>query len=194
MIKHAIAQALRRTPSGSGVTRDGSYVVLEGMEDVERSLNGLSNTLKKKALRKASRESAKVVQAYAKKYAPRRTGALVRSLKVRALRRSRRTKHVVGVQVWTGEKWFKGQQFYAAFLEFGTAERYTATRGRSKIRTAASRRRGRIRKGKFDFMRRAAFSAEPLAKQIFREQIKLAVTDLVATGKLVRRKTQRIKV
>ena len=84
-------------------------------------------------------------------------GALRRSLKIRALKRSRKNKHTVGVRVVTGEDFFKGEQFYGAFLEFGTA----LISARPFLRPAHDRNKGTV-------------------KSIFQQQIRKIISETAA--------------
>ncbi len=90
--------------------------------DLTKILAGLPVSLENKGSRRATRAAAKVVLADAKSLAPHDTGALERSLKVKARRRSRRNKGTVGHRVVTSEQEavFGGEQFYGAFRELGT--------------------------------------------------------------------------
>lgn len=81
----------------------------------------LPASLEAKGARKGSRAAAKIVAEDARKLAPVDTGALEKSLKVRARKRSRRNKGLVGHSVVTGEKTLRGTEFfYGAFRELGT--------------------------------------------------------------------------
>lgn len=92
---------------------------LTGNRRLDRLFQTLPVKVQKKVLRKPLREAAKVIQKQAKRNAPKDTGLLRRSLRVRAGRRSRRFKNTVRIVVITGEGFFKGETFYGAFQEFG---------------------------------------------------------------------------
>lgn len=99
----------------------GKAVVVTGVGRLDRQLRALEPAIGKKATRKALRAAAKVVQKEAQRIAPKKTGALSRSIKVRARKvRRRRDKGTIGMKATVGKGWFKGDTFYAAFLEFGT--------------------------------------------------------------------------
>lgn len=99
----------------------GSAVVVTGVGRLDRQLRALEPAIGKKATRKALRAAAKVVQKEAQRVAPKKTGALARSIKVRARKaRRRRDKGTLAYKATVGKGWFKGDTFYAAFLEFGT--------------------------------------------------------------------------
>lgn len=166
------------------------FIAVEGDKVLENMLNRLETNLKKKALRKATRESARVVQAHAKALAPVDSGQLKKAIRVRSKRRSR--KPTIGHQVWVGDKWFKGDQFYAAFVEFGTKERFTKTTGRARTRTEQSRPRGKMKPR--PFLRPAAMRSKAQAIKLFRDALERAVKDITYYGKIQRRKSTRIKV
>ena len=104
--------------------------VITGDKELDKVFALFEPKLRKKIARKAVRKAAKPVRDTAVARVPvrprgthpkdRPPGNLKRSIKVRALKRSRRNKHTVGVQVVTGEGFFKGETFYGAFIEFGT--------------------------------------------------------------------------
>lgn len=94
-------------------------VWVTGIPELDAKLRSLEPKLAKKIYRRSVRKAAKPVLDTARSLAPVESGDLKRSLKIRAMKRSRRNKHIVGVQVVTGKEWFKGDQFYAAFIEFG---------------------------------------------------------------------------
>jgi HK97 gp10 family phage protein len=91
---------------------------LEGDRVLAAKLRGLTDSQAKKAILGACRESIKVIQAEARTLAPSRTGALRRSIKVRAISRSRKR---IGVRVTTSatDNLYSGKTFYGAFQEFG---------------------------------------------------------------------------
>ncbi len=65
------------------------------------------------------RPAMKVVQREAKQNAPVDTGQTKKAIKVRAMRKSRTR---FGIETRVGEGDYKGDEYYAAFLEFGTSE------------------------------------------------------------------------
>lgn len=141
----------------SGVEKVGMYWTDVG--ELNKRLASLEPKLQKTVLRKATREVAKFTLQQAKDLAPEETGQLVASLKVRAGRRSRAKgkQNQVGTDVNTAEGVFKGDEFYAGFLEFGTVPRYTKS----------GAYRGQIEKGKFDFLRPALYTFVEKKREIF---------------------------
>jgi HK97 gp10 family phage protein len=90
---------------------------LEGAKALERQLKALPDKVERQILRQAVTAAAKPVLEEAKAQAPVKSGALRTSLKVRA---GKRRKGSVGRQVVTKDGFFKGEQFYGAFIELGT--------------------------------------------------------------------------
>lgn len=93
------------------------HVSLAGDVETVNLLKELPQKLVKGALRKALRAGANVVLRGAKFRAPRKSGLLVKSMKVRAFKRTR--KNVVGFTVGTSAGDYKGSDFYGAFQEYG---------------------------------------------------------------------------
>lgn len=83
---------------------------------LNKALAALGGKLAMKLERKALRQVSKPVLADAKANCPVDSGDLKRSLKLRAMKRSRVR---IGLQVATGRKWFSGDTYYGAFQEFG---------------------------------------------------------------------------
>lgn len=95
----------------------GTAVIITGVDEIDRKLSRFEQSVQKKAIRKATREAAKVILEDARQRVPVDTGALRKSLRVRSLKRSRVRQ---GHQVMTGEGFFKGDTFYGGFVEYGT--------------------------------------------------------------------------
>lgn len=103
------------------MARSGGGVIVTGDKVLDRVLRNLPVAAQKKLSRKATRKAAKeIVLPEAKNRVAVDTGELEESLAVRAIRRSRTR---FGHQVGTKEGHYKGDQFYGAFIEFGTKER-----------------------------------------------------------------------
>lgn len=93
-------------------------IEIRGLTELENALAQLEGPQLKKVVRSSLRKGAKEIQAQAKADAPKRTGTLASSIKVR----SGGTKAgTVAVKIVTSndDHLFKGDQFYGAFLEFG---------------------------------------------------------------------------
>lgn len=103
---------------------------LRGEKGLLKALAELKTTGQKSAVKKAMRKAAKPIQKAAQQLAPKRTGQLRRSIKVRAMRRSR-VRFGVRVVTSPGKNLFTGKTFYGAFQEFGWK---TGKRGSEKRR------------------------------------------------------------
>lgn len=94
-------------------------VVLTGVPELDRRMKSLGLKLGKKIVRKAARRAIKPVQSAAQRRAPKDTGALRKSIKIRAMKRSRSNFGVVVTTGASAGNAFSGDQFYGAFQEFG---------------------------------------------------------------------------
>lgn len=103
---------------------------IAGGAELDRRLRAVDRKLAGKIVRKALREGAKPVAKEARSLAPRKTGQMAGAIKVRA---GRSRKGVVSVVVQLGRRFFKGDSFYGAFVEFGYR----------KVRSFLSRKTGR---------------------------------------------------
>jgi HK97 gp10 family phage protein len=83
---------------------------------INRMLIALPKRIRNKILREELRKGAKTLLPASKAATPARTGKLRRSVKVRAVKRSRKS---VGVLVGYNDKAYAGDTFYGAFLEWG---------------------------------------------------------------------------
>lgn len=158
-------------------------VVLTGSDEINRKLEMLTNQQAKEAIRKAARAALRPTQAMARALAPKKSGKLSRSIRIRSIRRSRK---VVGARVTTSSRdnQFSGKTFYGAFQEWGwkTGARKhaldrTARRMARQLRSESRRAGGLSRRGT-DFRNRqeAYFTREGgrralLAKQTARRKI-----------------------
>ena len=98
-------------------------VKLIGDKRLARKFKNMEPKLQKKILRSSLRKAARPIQQAAKQNVPVQSGDLRRSIKIRAAKRSRRTRNQVGIRISTnsGDNLFQGQTFYGGFLEFGTS-------------------------------------------------------------------------
>lgn len=141
-------------------------MVLTGDRELNRKLQTLKGPKQKKAVRKASRESLKPLASATSRAAPRRSGLLARSVKVRALKRSRKR---VGARVTIGEGSFKGRTFYGGFIELG---RKTGKRGSAHRRQVEEN----------DFMRRTAKRKRQSVLADYRQRLKGHIIQLAREG------------
>lgn len=93
---------------------------IEGLKEVQRALNQLESKLQKKAARSAMRAGTKIMAEQVKQNATVLTGATKRAVKVRAFKGLKRGE--IGYQVQIGEGDFKGNTFYASFVNYGTSK------------------------------------------------------------------------
>ena len=138
---------------------------ITGIAEVDRALRLFEPKLRKKIERSAIRKAAKPVLASAKAKAPAGpTGDLIKSLKIRALprSRSRATRGTVGVRIVTSDVFFQGKQFYAGFVEFGAPGHKHYGRGAAPLQPKP-------------FLRPAADENEDVVKGIFRAEVRKAV-------------------
>ena len=150
---------MRLVVGGGKMTIGQSVWQVTGIKEVDAKLAKLPYTIQKKLIRKAMRKAAKPVVATARQLAPKDTGRLSRSIKVKALKRSRKTQHIVGVRIVTGKDLFKGEYYYGGFIEYGT--RYQPARS---------------------FLRRAAHQNEDVVLGVFRGVMKKIVAEEAAKG------------
>jgi len=103
------------------VAKAGGGVIITGDEALDKLLKGLPLKVQKKLSTQATRKAAKeIVLPDAKSRVPVDTGDLEESLVVRSIKRSR---FRIGHQVQTKDGFNQGDQFYGAFIEFGTKPR-----------------------------------------------------------------------
>jgi HK97 gp10 family phage protein len=165
-----------------------AHIVLTGSEELNRKLAELSGPKAKMAIRKASRVALRPVAEQAKSNAPRKSGRLGRSIKVKAIRRSRSR---VGARVTSSgtDHQFKGRTFYGGFQEygwksgrrtrnadFGVSRRKRRTAAQSAAATARDSARRQV-PGK-QFMKRAARSKRQVALGIYRSETRRWIREL----------------
>ncbi len=127
-------------------------IVLTGDKQLNKKLQRLRGPEAKKIVRTAARLALKPVLDEAKSQVPVRSGALGKSLKVRAMQRSRVS---FGARVTTGQQFFTGQTYYGGFIEWGT--RYIAAVG---------------------FLKRSADVKRDEALRIYRQKIQFGIVQL----------------
>jgi len=134
-------------------------LVVTGDKQLDRKLAQFEPKLQRKGVAKASRAGAKLVAARATARAPVDSGDLERSIRVRALRRSRvRSGHGVDSGSKTKhEDVDSGLPFYAQFIEFGTTNRQHKS-GKSVGRVAAE---------DHAFLRISLYESESQVKALF---------------------------
>jgi HK97 gp10 family phage protein len=92
------------------------HAEVKGLRELDKRLGELESKLATKILDKALRKAAKPILDAAKAGAPVESGTLIKSIKIRKGKAKRGLRSVI---VGVGDKWFLGDEFYAAFVEFG---------------------------------------------------------------------------
>ena len=136
-----------------------------GIAELDKVFLDMPEQLQKKALRPAARAVAKMVLEQAKAEVPEDTGLLRSEMRIRAKKRSRRYPHTVGMTVGFADDLFKGDTFYAGFMEFGTTNRY------QKKRKTKQRYTGKIDDTRFAFLRPSLWSYPERKQAIFRQAL-----------------------
>ncbi len=93
---------------------------ITGLESLIKKLNDLPDKLEKKVIRSAVRKGAIIVRDKARGYAPKKTGTLKKSIKIRNNKSARGiTSFKIGP---TNDKKKGTDVFYGRFQEFGTSK------------------------------------------------------------------------
>lgn len=143
----------------------GGGVIVTGDRELDRLLATLPAKLQKKLSRQATRKAAKnIVLPEAKARVPEDTGDLADSLKVQAIKRSR---NKIGHMVTTKDGFYKGDQFYGGFIEFGTKER----------KHKSGKDVGQIRPHEFSFLRPAIYDNEERIKAEYVNDVRQLIVE-----------------
>lgn len=123
-------------------------VTLNGVKQVQRSLEQFQPTLQKKLQRRATRKAGKPVLDTARARVPVMTGKLRKNLKLRSVKRKRGST-VVGVSVKTPERHVLGisesdPYYYPSVIEYGSAKRNISPR--PYLRPALDQNKNNVRK------------------------------------------------
>lgn len=89
---------------------------IEGLKELQQDLLDLEPKVARKYAGKSLKDGAKIILAEAQNDAPVQSGATKKALRIRM---GRSKKGYKSVRVVIGSGWFKGDEFYAAFVEFG---------------------------------------------------------------------------
>jgi HK97 gp10 family phage protein len=150
------------------MAKAGTGVIVTGDKELDALLKGLPLKAQKKLSRKATRKAAKdIVLPEARNRVGVDSGELEDSLKVKAIKRSRSR---FGHEVTTGDGFWKGDQFYGAFLEFGTKER----------QHKSGKQVGQIQPGAHAFLRPAVYDNEGRITQLYVDAMKELISELPA--------------
>ena len=112
-------------------------ITLTGDKELERLLRTLEAKKVKPALRKGTRAGAKRVAEKVKAIAPKDDGDYVKSIRVRAIPRSRKNKHVVGHRAISSGQFLSGENFYPIMQELGTSKMAANPHWRPGMQAAA---------------------------------------------------------
>lgn len=112
-------------------------LTVKGLDDLRRAFRDLPRGLSDHVLRPSLRRAIRPMEAAVKADAPRRTGGIARSVKVRDRKTRRPATAAVDVEI--GGDAVRSGNFYAAFPEFGTARQ----RAQHYVERAFDRTRGR---------------------------------------------------
>jgi HK97 gp10 family phage protein len=93
---------------------------ITGIKEIQRAFRELPDDLLGQLVRQAIRKGLKPVLAAVKAGAPRKSGALARAIKIRAL--AKRKRGVIALEIRVGDGDFKGTTFYGGFQELGTSK------------------------------------------------------------------------
>jgi HK97 gp10 family phage protein len=132
-----------------------------GIRELDKAFSEMNQSLQKKALRPATRAVAKLTLEQARAEVPEDTGMLASELRIKAKKRSRRYPQTVGMTVGFADDLFKGDTFYAGFMEFGTAER----------QHKSGKRVGKIDDTRFTFLRSSLWTFTEQKVAVFRRKI-----------------------
>ncbi len=105
------------TPLRSAGGAEGGFVFVKGLKEIQAKLKALEPKLAKKVVRAALKKSAEPILHAARSKAPVDTGFLVSSIKLTTA--LSRRKGTMTVRVGTSKGFYKGDDFYASFIEFG---------------------------------------------------------------------------
>ena len=135
--------------------------ILTGSESLNRKLKVLTSKQAKEAIRKAARPALQGTLSLARSLAPKDTGRMARSIKIRAISRSRSR---VGMRVTLSKSGdYSGKAFYGAFQNYGWK---TGSRSQTTGRTTTRRK---VEGSKF--MNRAAEQTRTSAIRIYHDRI-----------------------
>jgi len=105
--------AVRRAGGSAVIGR----VKIAGLKEIQDKLKTLEPKIAKKVVHQALKKAAEPILHAARSKAPVDTGLLVSSLKTKASTSNRKGTMTVRVQTSKGD--YKGEDFYASFIEFG---------------------------------------------------------------------------
>lgn len=150
-------------------------ISITGIKELDDFLRTLPVNVAKRGARVATKKVAQLVLEDARKLAPVKSGKLRESLRITGKQKDRMYgKAEAGHAVTVGQGLFKGDQFYAGMLEFGTKERFQKVRLSAKTFREAwkGRRTGRINPDKWQFIRKALYQHRQKKHTVFVAEIR----------------------
>lgn len=92
------------------------FVKIDGVKEIQAKLAALEPKVGRRIVRTALRKAAKPILTMARALVPVDSGDLKRSIKIRNLKKRRRS---YAIAVGTGPGWFQGDEYYGGIVEFG---------------------------------------------------------------------------
>ena len=89
---------------------------VQGLRDAIKSIRQFEPKTAKKAVRRANKASARIIQQQVIADCPVKTGRTREAIKVKA---GLNKKNYISALICVGKSWFHGDTFYAAFVQFG---------------------------------------------------------------------------
>lgn len=96
-----------------------TYIRISGAEQITKALLEMEKKVARKTVRVAGKKGAEIIKAAAIEEAPVDSGDLIASIKIK----TRIRKGVFTANVQVGEGAFKGDTFYAGFIQYGAPGR-----------------------------------------------------------------------
>lgn len=167
---------------GHHSTKDIVLMSIRGDKAVMKRLKKLEPKIRKQVLNKAAKTAMRPVLTAARNNAPKKTGALRKAIRLRALKRNRRGN--VGARVACSDQWFVGDMFYGAFQEFGyhIGKRENSMRSRGIWSGIGSDRDTRREVAGQHFIERAFRTHGERAMQTFMEEVPREIDKALGIG------------
>lgn len=146
-----------------------------GIKELDDFLRSLPVNIAKRGARVATKKVAQMVLEDARRIAPTKTGALRDSLRVTKKHKDPKYGDAeAGHAVTVGQGLFRGDQFYAGMLEFGTAPRWQKRKLSERHLGTKTRGRytGMIDHNKWQFIRKALYQNRQKKHTLFVAEIR----------------------
>lgn len=195
--RRAAGQQLARTQSREAAKERAIAMRVslefEGLSQVDAALEALPDAVRLRVLRKTMKKSAEPILSAAKAKVPVGAGKLRDSLVIRAARKKKRSTKL-RVSVLPGNDWFKGDTYYAGFLEFGFLKQQ-AYLGRDGKWHSYKRGKGIVKAIEpRPFLRPALEESKSAVMAIFTQEIPRDVAAAAARLARQKLKSQNIKI